>query len=124
MRRFLILLLVCLLPLQSLHAAVDAWLDAGDDQHEMHWVEHEHGVAHHHLDNGQVQHDDSDESQQHMDDHALCHVATAVLTSAPITFAHQSVDDGPMPLPELRPSDPDLETPIRPPQTRLSCLSI
>lgn len=119
MRRLLILLLVCLLPLQSLHAAVDAWLDAGNDQHEMYWVEHEQSVSHHHLDNGQVQHDDSDESQQHMSDHALCHVATAVLTSTPITFAPQGMNDGPMTLPEPRPSDPDLEAPIRPPQTRL-----
>lgn len=124
MRRLLILLLVCLMPLQSLHAAVGAWLDAGDDQHEMHWVEHEQSVSHHHLDNGQVQNDQSDASQQHMADQALCHVATAVLTSAPIAFASQGVDDAPIPLLELRPSDPDLETPIRPPQTRLSCLSI
>lgn len=116
MRRLLILILVCLLPLQSLHAAVGAWLDEGHDQHEMHWVDHEHGVSHHHLGDGQVQQDASDESQQHMGDHALCHVATAVLTSAPITFAPQGRDDGPMTLPELRPSDPDLEAPIRPPQ--------
>lgn len=118
-------MLVCLLPLQSLHAAVGDWaLDDDDGHHELHWLEHEEGLPHHHLDDGQVQHDDSAASLQHMNDHGLCHVTAAMLAAPamlPVAFGKSAA---PVSTRQIAPPDPDLEDPIRPPQAHLTRLSV
>jgi hypothetical protein len=126
MRRFLILLLVCLLPLQSLHVAVEGCaLDVGGHA-AVHWLAHADGDghAHHHLDDGQAQQDDSAASQQHMSDHGFCHVTGALLAAPamlPIAFAKGAA---PVSRRQIARPDPDLEDPTRPPQAHLARRSI
>lgn len=116
MRRLLTFVLILLMPLQALHAAVGDWLEFDSDE-GVHWVDHDVGISHHHLDDGQVQHDNSDASLQHMNDHGLCHVSTAMLTSTPVIHIGLVVGSPPAQPDAVRRADPDLKDPTRPPQT-------
>lgn len=113
MRRLVLLLLIALLPLQSLHAAVGLVQPVGGDT--QHWVDHQWGVSHHHHDDGSVHHDDSDESKRHVSPVDACHSPAAparsvgamslpVWAQAPPVFRAPFI------------SDPFLQGPKRPPQ--------
>jgi hypothetical protein len=69
-RRLILWLLIALLPLQGLRAAehVDVELAVAFVGDAQHWLDHEHGVAHHHDEDGTVHHDDSQASQDHVSD--------------------------------------------------------
>lgn len=69
LRRYLALLLMLLVPLQAYSAVAGVGLH-GSDADLQHLADHELGVAHHHHDDGSIQHDNSDESLQHLSQHA------------------------------------------------------
>jgi len=71
LRRYLALLLMLLVPLQA-YSAVAGFALHGSDADLQHLADHEQGVAHHHHDDGSIQHDNSDESLQHLSQHAGC----------------------------------------------------
>lgn len=112
-RRFVLWLLIALLPLQGVRAA-DHWVEAQVDA--QHWVEHEHGVSHHHDDDGTVHHDDSDASQEHMGDHVGGQLNG--LPQVIATLALPLLPHGPPAANALtvRP-DPFLDKPPRPPHS-------
>lgn len=114
MRRLILLLLIALLPLQSLHAAVGLLQHAQGDTH--HWVDHEKAVAHHHHDDGSVHHDDSDDSKRHVIQVDACHSA-AVPAKAIRSMAHPVWAQAPPPFHPPFISDPFLEGRKRPPHT-------
>jgi len=79
---FCILLLLCL-PLQSIaaqweHASVQDGLSL------RHWVDHDEHVEHHHDDDGTIHYDHSDESAEHLRDHAGTTQPAAMVLAAPL----------------------------------------
>lgn len=114
MRKFFCLLLVLLLPLQSLAMQVTGvrLFDLGRVAHE---VEHSVGIEHHHHEGaGTIHYDDSDESVQHGLEHSP--VSQVVfLSSLPLTLVPgDQVREPPVDYTAYFP-DPVLENPTRPP---------
>ena len=77
-RRWLAVVLMVLVPLQAYGAVAGAWAHASNVG-LLHLVDHEGGIAHHHHDDGSVQQDDSDESAQHLCDHAYSSAFTVIV---------------------------------------------
>lgn len=69
-----------LVPLQAYSAVAGMWGHAGKADLQ-HLADHENGVAHHHDDDGSIQHDNSDESLQHLSQHAGCLSFAAIATN-------------------------------------------
>ena len=114
MRRLVLVLLIALLPLQSLHAAAGLLQHAqGDTQH---WVDHEQAVAHHHHDDGSVHHDDSDDSKRHVSQVDTCH-SPAVPARTVGLMSHPVWAQAPPAFQSFFISDPFLEGRKRPPHT-------
>ncbi|HKY00938.1 MAG TPA: hypothetical protein VJM53_00125 [Burkholderiales bacterium] len=114
MRRYLVYLLMLCLPLQSF-AALAPFEHGGtsDLLHEMH---HDQQLSHHHDEHGQMQHDRSQESDEHMADHACCHAALAFFSFISFKMARpESASPPTFRAPYV--GDADLEQPQRPPRT-------
>ena len=109
--RFILSLLIALLPLQGVRAADHSVEAQGDAQH---WLDHQQGVSHHHLDDGAVQYDDSEASQDHLCEQVGCQLNGLLQVIA--TFALPRLPHGPPAVTALsvRP-DPFLVKPPRPP---------
>lgn len=74
------------MPLYSI-AMHGGWSDAGNAFDLTHEAAHLGGSSHHHMDDGSLHFDDSEESAQHHADHtASCH-AVALLSIGPSHFA-------------------------------------
>lgn len=79
-----------------------------------HWQDHQHGVSHHHGDDGRVQYDDSQASLDHAGDNLGCHFTAAPAsetTFATLVITERAIFGEP---PGIRP-DPFLDKPPRPP---------
>lgn len=112
MRRLLCLFLLICLPLHSfamqlggVHALIGSGL--------VHEVVHDQGIEHHHDQDGSIHYDQSDESEQHVQEH--CGAAQFIL---PVSFSATlpGTPQGERPL--VRPTfipHPHLEDPDRPP---------
>ena len=115
MRRFVLILLMIMLPWQALAATVDTFVHESGDI-VMHIAEHEFGIAHHHHDDGSSHHDNSDASREHVCDHAGCSgVAVLADLSLDVSFFPASVAPPEFSSPLL--AGPDLAGLRRPPRT-------
>jgi hypothetical protein len=80
----------------------------------LHELEHDHGIEHHHDEDGSVHYDDSDESKEHVQHHCAspCHFLLTGMTSPVVNPGGQG--EAPRSAQSFVP-DPDLEDPERPP---------
>lgn len=83
LRRYLALLLMLLVPLQA-YSAVAGFALYSSDANLQHLADHEQSVAHHHHDDGSIQHDNSDKSLQHLSQHAGCLSFAAITANVQI----------------------------------------
>lgn len=121
-RRFLLVLLCCLVPLQSIQAAERALAHASGAVNGMvHWHEHELNVPHHHDAHGEADHtsvhyDHSQDSVEHVSDHCVCSAGwllpptLSLVVSAPAGHPLPSWADRALP-------SPVLDKPPRPPHS-------
>lgn len=108
------LLLVVLLPWQSLAWAADA-TRTGPQQEESHVVAHWLGEAHHHDDDGGFHEEDSDEASRHL--HADSCLNCASVLPAPLTWTPGTLSSsGPPEFGSTLAPPPFLEGPHRPPR--------
>ena len=113
MLRLLCLLLLVLLPLQSL-ASQKGGVRAPGDAAVLHEIAHAEEVLHHHDDDGTIHYDDSSESLQHVDDHCSCsHLC--LLIPAFATLSEDAGTQARYPDPVSFIPDPWLDDPQRPP---------
>ncbi|MGZ9043961.1 MAG: hypothetical protein ACXW24_05960 [Telluria sp.] len=117
MRRFICILLLLCLPLQSF-ALQGGSLLFGSDSSMAHEIAHEEQVQHHHDDDGSLHYDDSDESAKHLADHSA--------SPEPAGLSVPELSAGPEQLVSVtKPEfsrfipDPYLDSPLRPPARTL-----
>lgn len=117
MRRLLCVLLLMCLPLHSFAMQWGRML-SGEGTTLSHEVAHDSHVQHHHDDDGSVHYDDSDESSQHIQDHA-CTPQTAVLAAPQVAAASQPLIGKVSAEVSTFIPDPNLDSPLRPPSPTL-----
>ena len=115
MRRFVLILLMIMLPWQAFAATVNTFMHESDNI-VMHIAEHELGISHHHHDDGSSHHDNSEASSEHGSDHTGCSgVAVLADLSMDVSFFPASV--APPEFSSLLLAGPDLAGLRRPPRT-------
>jgi ABC-type nickel/cobalt efflux system permease component RcnA len=114
-RRFLLILLMIMLPWQALASTMDT-LTHESENIIMHVAEHDLGIAHHHHDDGSSHHDNSETSRDHLSDHVCCPGAAILFSrSIDVLVFPAALAPPERVLPFL--AGPDLEGRRRPPRT-------
>lgn len=89
MRRIVTILLIAMMPFQTIWAA--SGMGHGIGEFDMrHLADHAAGVDHHHGVDGSVHYDESDQSSQHMKHHAGCLSWVAILSDTPLQLPPQA----------------------------------